>query len=598
MINRIQRLFITLFSSLLLILASSNLLSTHAVLPNPAKIVVNQVGYLPDRPKIALLVNSSPPSQRVELVDSTSQKIVQVLTPSASQLDTESKDLLQNIDFSQIKQQGRYFLRTSTVRSGTTRSETVQSEIVQSEPFSIAPQVYQESIIKLLRSYYLQRCGVAINDTITGIRHVPCHLSDGAIAHPDGSNPAGKVVPSVGGWHDAGDYGKYVSTTAVTIGRLLSLYELHPNAFPDRQLTIPESGNGFSDLLDEMRVGLDWMLSMQRVDGAVYRKLSGKKWPPIVAPHEDTQPRFLYGVSTPETAKYAAAMAIAARVYAPGQPAQAKIYLAAAQRAWSYLQLQSNMQVDWVDGDDSGSGKYLASEIDTEPSLKIDRDDRLWAAAELFVTTRQPQYQKYFIQQLPSLPYSIFEWKDPSALGMVNYLWAVNAQQDRSAPINSIALQIVSKITDRADAILQQVQKSGYHLANHQFIWGSNKMTAEEGITLLLAYQITKNSGYLQGAIDQVDYLLGRNPFNQTFVTGVGTRPVQHVHHIFARASKINIPGLLVGGANSGAQDNIAPKNRGILSYLDDERSYATNEYAIDYNASLIALMAMVTNVN
>jgi endoglucanase len=80
-------------------------------------------------------------------------------------------------------------------------------------------------------------------------------------------------------------------------------------------------------------------------------------------------------------------------------------------------------------------------------------------------------------------------------------------------------------------------------------------------------------------------------------VTGVGTRPVQNVHHIFARARKIMIPGLLVGGANSGAQDNIAPKNQGILSYIDDERSYATNEYAIDYNASLITLLGMVATI-
>ncbi len=582
MINRIQRLLVILVSSLLVILAISNLLSTHAVLSNPAKIVVNQVGYLPDRAKIALLVNSKVPSKQIELVNSTNQKVVQVIKPSASQQDDESKDLLQTIDFSQIKQSGNYFLRSGTV---------------QSQPFSIDPHVYQEPINKLLRSYYLQRCGVAINDAITGIRHAPCHINDGTIAHLDGSNPAGKVVPSIGGWHDAGDYGKYVSTTAVTVGRLLSLYELNPSAFSDRQLSIPESGNGISDLLDEMRVGLDWMLPMQRADGAVYRKLSGKKWPPIVAPNEDTQPRFLYGVSTPETAKYAAAMAIAARVYAPKQPAQAKIYLSAAQRAWEYLQLQSTMQVDWVDGDDSGSGKYLASEVDIEPSLKIDQDDRLWAAAELFVTTRQPQYQKYFVQKLPSLPYAIFEWKDPSSLGMVNYLRSVSNNLKRSTPVNPITLQIANKIQDRADAVLQQVKKSGYHLANHQFIWGSNKMTAEEGITLFLAYQITKNPLYLQGAIDQIDYLLGRNPFNQTFVTGVGTKPVQHVHHIFARANKIDIPGLLVGGANSGAQDNIAPKNRGILSYLDDERSYATNEYAIDYNASLIALMSMVANV-
>ena len=247
------------------------------------------------------------------------------------------------------------------------------------------------------------------------------------------------------------------------------------------------------------------------------------------------------------------------------------------------------MKVDWVDGDDSGSGKYLESPTDNEPSLKIDTDDRLWAAAELFITTKDPKYEQYFLEQLPNFDYSLFEWKDPSALGIANYLNAIKTP--KSAQIKA---QLTAKILRRAETIINQVKTSGYHLANHRFIWGSNKMTATEGMTLRLAYQLTNKSEYRQAAIDQIDYLLGRNPFNQTFVTGIGTHPVQHIDHIFARARKISIPGLLVGGPNSGAQDDLAPKNRGILSYLDHEKSYATNEYAIDYNAELIALMSMV----
>jgi endoglucanase len=570
MINRSCRLLIILVGACLLIITSGNWTQLHAAAS--AKIVVNQVGYLPNSPKVALLVNSNTAQQAIELVDSTTKQTVRVITPSQPVRDRDSNDRLQTIDFSQIQQNGRYILRAGSI---------------ESYPFSIASNVYQEPIIKLLHSYYLQRCGIAIDDPVTGIRHAPCHIRDGAIAHKDPTNPSGKAISSTGGWHDAGDYGKYVSTTAVTVGRLLSLYENNPKAFPDRQLTIPESGNGIPDLLDEMRVGLDWMLTMQRSDGAIYRKLSGKKWPLIVAPDEDTQPRFIYGISTPETAKFAAAMAIAARVYAPLQPQKSTLYLKAARRAWDYLQTQSVMKVDWVDGDDRGSGKYLASEIDTEPSLKIDTDDRLWAAAELFITTKDSQFDRYFLQHLPT-DYTLFEWKDPSALGMVNYV------SEATSPANEIKLKIAQQILNRADALVKKVSTSGYHLANQRFIWGSNKMTATEGLTLILAYRMTDGPAYRQAAIDQIDYLLGRNPFNQTFVTGIGTHPVRHLHHIFARARKISIPGLLVGGANNGAQDGIAPKNRGLLSYVDDEKSYATNEYAIDYNAALIALMSMV----
>ena len=572
MMTRSHQLLLILISAFCLIITSGNWTQLHAAAS--AKIVVNQVGYLPNSPKVALLVNNDTTQQKIELVNSNTKQTVQVIIPSQSMRDRDSNDRLQTIDFSQIKQAGNYFLRAGSI---------------ESYPFAIASNVYQEPIIKLLRSYYLQRCGVAIDDPVTGIRHAPCHLRDGTIAHKDPTNRSGKEIPSTGGWHDAGDYGKYVSTTAVTTGRLLSLYESNPKAFPDRQLTIPESGNGIPDLLDEMRVGLDWMLSMQRSDGAIYRKLSGKKWPSIVAPDEDIQPRFIYGISTPETAKFAAAMAIAARVYAPLQSQQSTIYLKAAQRAWDYLQTQSAMKVDWVDGDDSGSGKYLASEIDTEPSLKIDTDDRLWAAAELFITTRESQFDRYFLQHLPN-DYTLFEWKDPSALGMVNYM------SDATSPANEIKLKIAQQILNRADSLVKKVSTSGYHLANQRFIWGSNKMTATEGMTLILAYRMTDGTAYRQAAIDQIDYLLGRNPFNQTFVTGIGARPVQHLHHIFARARKISIPGLLVGGANNGAQDGIAPKNRGLLSYVDDEKSYATNEYAIDYNAALIALMSMVAD--
>jgi endoglucanase len=215
----------------------------------------------------------------------------------------------------------------------------------------------------------------------------------------------------------------------------------------------------------------------------------------------------------------------------------------------------------------------------------------LWAAAELFITTKDPKYEQYFLQQLPNFDYSLFEWKDPSALGISNYLNAIKTTHS-----SQIKAQITAKILHHAETIIKQVKTSGYHLANHRFIWGSNKMTATEGMTLLLAYQLTNKPVYRQAAIDQIDYLLGRNPFNQTFVTGIGTHPVQHIDHIFARARKISIPGLLVGGPNSGAQDDLAPKNRGILSYLDHEKSYATNEYAIDYNAELIGLMSTIAN--
>ncbi|NER98595.1 MAG: glycosyl hydrolase family 5 [Symploca sp. SIO1B1] len=545
-----------------------------------SQIVVNQVGYYPNSPKLAFLLNlTNSTSNQVQLLDARTKKMVFVSELEGSSTDEASQDVIQTIDFTNFNQVGRYYLKYGNL---------------QSYPFDIGTGIYQDALTKLLRSYYLQRCGIAINDRVTGFSHPPCHLNDGMFAHSDQFHQAGETKSTQGGWHDAGDFGKYTVTVAVTAGRLLSLYEQYPNLFSDRQLNIPESGTGTPDILDEVQVGLDWLLKMQREDGAVYRKLSGKDWPGKILPNQDVQQRFIYGISTPETGKFAAAMAMAARIYQPFDGNLARTYLQAAQKAWQFLQSQPSMQVDWFEGDDSGSGKYLFGEWDQEESLKTDLDDRLWAAVELFVTTGEDSFDQYLTQHLPKFDYTVFSWKDPSSLAMISYLMQPEGQGS-----DSLKEQIKAKLIKRADTLLKKVDSSGYHLANDQFIWASNKKVAEEGINLVYAYRLTGNQAYLTAAVDQLDYLLGRNHFNLSFITSVGSNSVQHVHHRISQAQNIVIPGLLVGGPNTHAQDGIAPKGLGPLSYLDDDRSYATNENAIDYNAPAIALIAMLmANVN
>jgi endoglucanase len=537
------------------------------------RIAINQVGYYPKAPKIALLLDPiASGSNKVELVNSRTRKTVLVADLGEAQADTASKDIIRTIDFTQFQQAGRYYLKYGNI---------------QSYPFRIGRDIYGDALTKLLHSYYLQRCGVAVSDRVSGVNHPPCHLSDGLIARRDFFNQVGEQKRAQGGWHDAGDYGKYIGPTAVTVGRLLNLYEQNPTLFKNLQLAIPENRNRRPDILDETKVGLDWMLTMQRADGAVYRKLSGKEWPGSILPNEDKQPRYIYGISTPETAKFAGAMAMAARVYAPIDVKLAENYLNASQKAWEFLQKERSLKVDRFEGDDSGSGAYL-NEF-PEGTVPTDRNDRLWAAAELFITTGDSAFEQFLAQNIASWSYTLFEWSDPSPLGMVDYL-----MQTRRKGSDALKQQIKQKLIERADSLLQKVASSGYRLANQDFIWASNKRTAEEGMTLLYAYHLTGNKAYYNAAVDQLDYLLGRNHFNKSFITGVGTNTVRNVHHRIAQAKKIVIPGLMVGGPNARAEDTIAPKDRGPLSYLDDARSFATNEYAIDYNASAIGLMGML----
>lgn len=575
-ISKMLTFIVVLILGCLLAIAFSFSAKTNAqsVSKTPtSRIVINQVGYYPNQPKTALLINlTNPPIGKVQLVNFRTKRTVFETEIGAPEEDTESKDIIQTIDFSKFNKEGSYYLKSGEIKS---------------YPFQIGKKIYRDAFTKLLRSYYVQRCGVAVRDSVTGVNHPACHLSDGLIAHTDSFNQANQQKRATGGWHDAGDFGKYVGPTAVTIGRLLSLYEQYPQLFSDRQLAIPESGNRRPDILDEVKVGLDWMLTMQREDGAVYRKLSGKEWPGAILPHQDKQPRFVYGISTPETAKFAGAMAMANRVYASYDPLFAQACLNAAQKAWSFLQKEPLAKVDWVEGDDNGSGAYLNKS--PEGRLQTDRNDRLWAAAELFITTGNSTFEQYLAQNIASWSYRLFEWTDPSPVGMTNYLML----NDRKGS-ESLKQQIQEKLIERADSLLEKVASNGYRLANQDFVWASNKRAAEEGITLLYAYRVTGDRTYFNAAVDQLDYLLGRNHFNKSFITAVGSNSVRNVHHRIAQARKIVIPGLMVGGPNTNAEDGIAPKGLGPLSYLDDERSYATNEYAIDYNASVIGLMGML----
>lgn len=541
------------------------------------KVVLDQLGYAPSEEKNVFLVSDERTVQSAQavVIDAASGKeVARLRLPPANQ-DRQTGDWIVRIDLSYLRRPGRYTIRIPSVQPAS---------------FAIGDDARLNGMRTLLRSFFLQRCGRKLDDPQTALRHAACHTSDGAIAHDDEVNAKGKPLPVAGGWHDAGDYGKYVATTAVAIGRILNAWERAPAALSFDDLGIPESGNGMPDVLDEMKIGLDWMLAMQRADGAVYRKVGGTKWPQNLRPEEDRERRLVYGVSSPETAKAAAAWAQAARMYAQHSPQDADRYLRAARRAWTWLTQTRGQRFDFREGDDNGSGPYRRNQTDTEASLEHDNDDRLWAAVELFLTTREPAWMDEVRHLLPALPVNLYEWKDASALGMSYFLWHPALTSD------PLARHVRERFLQRAKEALSRVESSGYRIANHRFIWGSNKMTVEEGMFLCHAYTISGKRRYLDAARDQLHYIFGRNHFGKSFVSGVGSDPVRHVSHLFARAADVTIPGLLVGGPNELEQSKIAPQGKGPLSWADDARSYATNEYAIDYNASLIGLIVYATS--
>ncbi|MGF1736292.1 glycoside hydrolase family 9 protein [Photobacterium satsumensis] len=528
-----------------------------------ADIMVNQMGYLPSGDKVAYVLSEGPSD--VQLVSVTDGSVIAKLERDDS-VSLPDERQVSAIDFSQVKASGWYQL---------------VSDNGQSVPFPIGYDAYLPLNNRLVHALYLQRSGMAVKDIATGMNRPQSHMQDGKMFRTDAFHKSGAHLDVVGGWYDAGDFGKYVATTTITVARLLEAYRQTPQLYSDTKLP----GSGKPAIIDESIYALDWLLKMQREDGAVYRKVSGASWPAKIGPWQDNQPRYIYGVSTPETAKFAATMAFASRVIKPYDNSLSRQYLSAAIHAVNYLATQDEQYIDWKAGDDSGSGPYMKNKFDTEASLDTDVDDRLWAYAELYITTGQEKFKHAFQESYDSQWIDIFEWKNPAAMGVWHLILAEEKGEFRD--------QLVNDLDQVATRYSQQAQQSPFRVANQRFIWGSNKMTAEAGILIAWADFAKGRLDNRSSVQSQLDYLLGANAFDMSFVTNSGTYSVRNLHHLYRIATGVSLPGYLVGGPNEMAQAGVAPKNMGMLSYVDSEKSYAVNEFAIDYNASLIGLIAV-----
>ena len=143
-------------------------------------------------------------------------------------------------------------------------------------------------------------------------------------------------------------------------------------------------------------------------------------------------------------------------------------------------------------------------------------------------------------------------------------------------------------------------ERSGYRvsLRPEHYVWGSNGGVANYGVLLLAAEAFSPEPRYLQAALDNLHYLLGRNTHGVSFLTGVGSRPVRRIHHrpSGSDANPEPWPGLLSGGPNrydrDGSRLDALPSTPPARRFVDEQASYASNENAINWNAALVFLLA------
>jgi endoglucanase len=459
--------------------------------------------------------------------------------------DRETGENVRIADFSSITTPGTY-----TLRAG----EDAATFVIANDPYRLLLQ-------STMRAYTGQRCGTAV-DIGNGYAHPACHQQ--SAFHPS----SGRTGPAhvTGGWHDAGDYGRYVVNSGISTGTLLWACELFG-----------------LDMLDEIRWNVEWMLSMQDADGSVWHKQTSEVFPPFVLPQDDHSIQYVIGKGSCAAGDFAAVMAIAARSYHRDD------LLIAARRAFAWLATHPNVTFRNPRGVETG-----------EYGDRDCSDEHLWAAAELWRTAGDEDAHKYFLAHEREALRAVGEppsWKNVGALAAWTFVLAGRA---RSAADEAASRAIAKRTIEQADEIVARANRSAYAIPmrTSDYVWGSNAVAANYGLELLIANRLHPDTKYVDTTFAIIHYLLGRNSFALSWVTGAGTSAVMHPHHRPSGADSIVAPwpGLLAGGPNRNRQDPALRKLPRDLppakSYIDDQESYASNEIAINWNAPLVFILA------
>lgn len=566
---------------------------------------LNQIGFRPDTAKRAILAHDGATPLPWQVIDEGGRIVAEGQTVPFG-ADAASGDTVHQIDFSRFATPGSYRLRVD----GRT-----------SHVFAIAADIYRPLARAALNFFYQQRAGTPIEARFAG---GPQWAR--AAGHPrevvtcfKGRDLAGTDWPGcpytrdvTGGWYDAGDQGKYVVNGGIALWTLQNLYEVNAAAppFPDGSAALPEAGNRINDLLDETRWEMRFLLAMQVPDGQhlalplgrqgrgpltltdvdaggmAHHKIADRNWTKIPTnPAEDREERLLYPPSTAATLNLAATAAQCARIWRGIDDAFANTCLIAAGKA--YRAALRNPDV-YAAQAFTGSGGYGDNDLS---------DELYWATAELFATTGMPE----LAESLHKMPLHTAPLAGEPSWGSVAVLGTITlATAGRVTPEERAAAR--AKLIALADRFVAEEAKSGYHLpyAGTAYPWGSSSNFLNRGMILSLAARFTAAARYRDAAVDAMDYVLGRNPLDQSYVSGFGWKPLRNPHHRFwAHQMDARMPGpppgVVSGGANSlSFPESASAALKGRCApqrcWTDDIRAYAHNEVAINWNAPLVWL--------
>lgn len=539
----------------------------------PHNIILNQVGYITEMPKVAF---SKIISKNFYLIDNKNNKVFYNSVDSNG-IWSFSGDTLYKLDFSAFTKDGTYRL--------------VVSDSIASYPFDINNKPFDELAKSAIKSYYINRSGIEIKKEFAGKWARPAgHPDTMVIIHKSAADkvrPEGTIVSSPEGWYDAGDYNKYVVNSSISTYTLLQTLQDYNEYCINALLNIPESNNKLPDILDELLYNLRWVITMQDPnDGGVYHKLTTKYFESFVMPDKANAQRYMIQKTTSATLDYAALLSAAARILKPYNELESLIEVCNKNAEYAWKWALKHPDIKYSQPDDISTGTYGDS---------ILYDEWFWASTELYLATGDEKYLSHLKDNFNR--FDVQTWNNVGILGTISIL---DNYSENESLINE--LKIKEAYISVVDSLVNTEESSPFQISLGHFAWGSNSDVANHGMLKLKAYSYTDDAKYVKSAINDTDYLLGRNATGYCFVTGFGSNPPINIHHRPSASDSIPepVPGFLVGGPNliipTDCGDDVDRGNYPAKAYSDLTCSYSTNEIAINWNAPLVYLMIGITS--
>jgi len=525
--------------------------------PVEAYIRLNQVGYLPEDQHMAVvLTNAELENRSFEVIGESGDAAVFSGPVGVDRGRYGNFAHLYELDFSRLTVPGRYRVRLVGVVS---------------LPFEIGAQVYQPLPALSLQFFRVQRCGDA-----QAQGHGACHLKDGVAA---GGAQDGQTLDASGGWHDAGDYLKFMITSGYAADLILSAYQRHPQAFAGEAVWA------------EGRVGLDWMLKMWDAKHQVLYYQVGDEsdhdeWRMPEGDDAAKGARKVWacqpGRGANVAGKAAAALALGAVIAREnGEGQLAERYLLAARQIYRYGMKNPEIQP-------SNPADFYAEESW--------QDDMALAAIELYRATGEASYLNEARQyaRLAGGAAPVY-WGELSALAYYEI--------GRLDP--TFMLEASTALKQTLMAALERASKDAFHAGVGEFFWGSAENMAGLGLAALWYEDLSGDPSYRILAQWQRDYLLGGNPWGVSWLNGAGSQYAQHPHHQVADLGGAPLTGFWDEGAVPrsefeaqqieemvGVEDPYAAFQSDGAVYHDHVADYVTNEPTITMNATGLALAA------